>query len=203
MAIISSAYAAQEASQETNSAEGGAEHAGAAGTLANGGAHKSAFAPFETSNFAPQLVWLVLIFGVLYLLMSRLALPRVATILSTRETKIGADLDAARELQAKAQAADAENNATLRTKKEEAQTIGREAQQKIAAEVGALRSSAERKFAEEIAAAEARIAAEKARAMTSVEGIATEAAAAIVAKLTGAKVDGAKLSAAYRDATTH
>jgi hypothetical protein len=39
--------------------------------------------------------------------------------------------------------------------------------------------------------------------MTSVEGIATEAAAAIVAKLTGAQVDGAKLSAAYRDATTH
>ena len=114
-----------------------------------------------------------------------------------------ADLDAARDSQAKAQAADAQNNATLRTKKEEAQTIGREAQQKIAAEVGALRSSAEKKFAEEIAAAEARIGAEKARAMTSVEGIATEAAAAIVAKLTGAKVDGAKLSAAYRDATTH
>ena len=189
MAIISSAYAAQEASQEINPAEGGAENAGAAGSLAHGGVQKGAFPPFDTSNFAPQLVWLVLIFGVLYLLMSRLALPRVATILSTRETTIGADLDAARESQAKAQAADAQNNATLRTKKEEAQTIGREAQQKIAAEVGALRSSAEKKFAEEIAAAEARIAA--------------EAAAAIVAKLTGAQVDGAKLSAAYRDATTH
>jgi F-type H+-transporting ATPase subunit b len=96
MAIISSAYAAQEASQETNSAEGGAESAGAAGSLAHGGVQKGAFPPFDTSNFAPQLVWLVLIFGVLYLLMSRLALPRVATILSTRETTIGADLDAAR-----------------------------------------------------------------------------------------------------------
>jgi|GEM_PF-5345005 len=130
MAIISSAYAAQEASQEINPAEGGAENAGAAGSLAHGGVQKGAFPPFDTSNFAPQLVWLVLIFGVLYLLMSRLALPRVATILSTRETTIGADLDAARESQAKAQAADAQNNATLRTKKEEAQTIGREAQQK-------------------------------------------------------------------------
>jgi F-type H+-transporting ATPase subunit b len=203
MAIISSAYAAQEAPQETNSTESGVENAGAAGTLAHGDPHKGGFPPFDTSNFAPQLIWLVLIFGVLYLLMSRLALPRVATILSTRQTTIGADLDAARDSQAKAQAADAQNSATLRTKKEEAQSIGREAQQKIAAEVGALRSSAETKFAEEIAAAEARIAAEKARAMTSVEGIATEAAAAIVAKLTGAQVDGAKLSAAYRDATTH
>ena len=203
MAIISSAYAAQEASQETNSAEGGAENAGAAGSLAHGGVQKGAFPPFDTSNFAPQLVWLVLIFGVLYLLMSRLALPRVATILSTRATTIDADLDAARESQAKAQAADAQNSATLRAKREEAQTIGREAQQKIAAEVGALRAATEKKFAEEISAAEARIAAEKARAMTSVESIATEAAAAIVAKLTGVQVDGATLSAAYRDAKTH
>jgi len=203
MAIISSAYAAQEASQETNSAEGGAEHVDAAGSLAHGGAHESAFPPFETSNFAPQLVWLALIFGVLYLLMSRLALPRVATILSKRETTIGSDLDAARELQGKAQAADAQNNATLQAKKDEAQTIGREAQQKIAAEVGALRSAAEKKFAEEIAAAEARIAAEKTEALTHVESIATDAAASIVAKLTGAQVDKATLSAAYRNATAH
>jgi F-type H+-transporting ATPase subunit b len=200
MAIISSAYAAQDASQETNPAEGGAENAGAAGSLAHGGAHESAFPPFDATNFAPQLIWLILIFGVLYLLMSRLALPRVAKILSTRETTIGADLDAARELQSKAQAADGQNNATLRAKKDEAQAIGREAQEKIAAEIGASRTVAEKKFAEEIAAAEARIAAEKTRAMANVEGIATEAAAAIIAKLTGAQVDGAKLSAAYRDA---
>ncbi|MGA8170078.1 MAG: ATPase [Methylocystis sp.] len=195
MAIISSAYAAQEASQETTSGEGES-----AGSLAHGGAHEQGFPPFQTSNFAPQLVWLVLIFGVLYLLMSRLALPRVAKILSTRETTIGSDLDAARELQTKAQAADARNNNTLRTKKDEAQAIGRDAQEKTAAEVGALRSAAEKKFGEQIAAAEARIAAEKAQALTHVESIATEAAASIVAKLTGAQVDAATLTAAYRNA---
>jgi F-type H+-transporting ATPase subunit b len=203
MAIISSAYAAQEASQETNSAEGDTENASAAGSLAHGGVHRGAFPPFDTSNFAPQLIWLVLIFGVLYLLMSRLALPRVATILSTRATTIGADLDAARELQAKAQSADAQNNGTLKAKKDEAQAIGREAQAKIAAEVGVLRSSAEKKFAEQIAAAEARIAAEKAQALTRVESIATAAAASIVAKLTGVQVDSATVSAAYRNAATH
>ena len=177
-------------------------HAGATGSLEHGGAHESAFPPFETSNFAPQLVWLALIFGLLYLLMSRLALPRVATILSTRETTIAADLDAARELQTKAQAADAQNSTTLKAKKDEAQSIGREAQQRIAAELGALRAASEKKFAEEIAAAEARIAAEKAQALTHVESIATEAAASIIAKLTGTRVDGSILSAAYRNVAT-
>ena len=199
--MISSALA-QEAPQETHPAEGGS-HAGAAGTLEHGGAHESAFPPFESSNFAPQLVWLVLVFGVLYLLMSRLALPRVASILSNRETTIGADLDAARESQAKAQAAAQHNDATLRAKKDEAQAIGREAQAKIAAEVAALRAGAEQKFAQELAASEARIAAEKAERLTHVESIAREAAAAIVAKLTGVEVDGATLAAASQKLAAH
>ncbi len=199
MAIISSALAAQEAKQD-HAAESGAEQAGAAGSLAHGGAHEGgAFPPFETSNFAPQLVWLVLVFGVLYVLMSRLALPRIAAILATRENTISSNLDAARDLQVKAQAADAENNATLRSKKDEAQAIGREGQQRIAVEIGALRSSAEKKFSEELAAAEARIAAEKTEALTHVESLAKEAAASIIAKLTGAQVDAKTLTAAHRD----
>lgn len=193
--MISSAYA-QEAPQEIHPA-------GEAGSLAHGGAHESAFPPFETSNFAPQLVWLALVFGLLYLLMSRFALPRVASILSTRESTIGADLDAAREMQTKAQAADAHNTATLQAKKAEAQSIGREAQAKIAADVAALRASAEQKFAAEVAAAEARIAAQKAEAMKEVENIATEAAIGIVTKLTGIKVDAATIAATRSAATTH
>ncbi len=195
--MISSAYA-QEALQETHSAE----EAGAAGSLAHGGAHESAFPPFDASTFAPQLVWLALVFGLLYVLMSRFALPRVASILRTREAAIGADLDAAREMQAKAQTADAHNSATLQAKKAEAQTIGREAQAKIAAEVGALRAAAEQKFTSEIAAAEARIAAQKAEAMKEVESIATAAAADIVAKLTGVTVDAGTIAAALRNTAT-
>jgi F-type H+-transporting ATPase subunit b len=201
MAIISSAVAAEEATHENHAAAGGEEHEGAAGTLAPGGAHHEggAFPPFETSNFEHQLVWLVLVFGALYLLMSRIALPRVAGILAHRENTIGSNLDAARELQAKAHAADAENNATLRAKKEEAQAIGRDGQEKIGAEVGALRANAEKKFAEEIAASEARIAAEKAEALSHVENLAKDAASAIIAKLTGAHVDANIIAAAYRD----
>ncbi|QGM47704.1 ATPase [Methylocystis heyeri] len=200
MAIISSAVAAEEATHENHAVAGDEEHAGAAGTLAHGGAHEGgAFPPFETANFEHQLVWLVLVFGLLYVLMSRIALPRIAGILAHRENTIGSNLDAARELQAKAHAADAQNNATLRAKKEEAQAIGREGQEKIGAEVGALRANAEKKFAEELAAAESRIAAEKAEALSHVESLAKDAAAAIIAKLTGAHVDANVIAAAYRD----
>jgi F-type H+-transporting ATPase subunit b len=160
--------------------------------------HEGGFPPFQTENFAPQLIWLVLIFGVLYVLMSRIALPRVGGIIENRDAKISGDLDAARELQAKAQAAAAANDENLRLRREEAQGIGRDAQQKIAAETAAQRTRAEAEAAEKIRAAEARITSAKAQALANVETIAVDAAGSILEKLTGAKVDASTLASAYQ-----
>jgi F-type H+-transporting ATPase subunit b len=190
MAIISSAHAA-ETEQETH------ESVGAPGGEAH---HEGAFPPFQSENFAPQLVWLVLIFGFLYLMMSRIALPRVGGIIENRDAKIAADLDASRDMQAKAQAAAAANDENLRLRREEAQTIGREAQQKIANETAAQRTRAESEAAEKIRAAEARIASAKNAALGNVEQIALDAAASIVEKLTGVPADRSRLADEYRAA---
>ncbi len=189
MAIISSAHAA-EAEQETTH-----ESVGAPGGEAH---HEGGFPPFQTENFAPQLAWLIVIFGGLYLMMSRIALPRVGGIIENREAKIAADLDASREMQAKAQAAAAANEANLRQRREEAQAIGREASQKIADETAAQRARAESEAAEKIRAAEARIADAKKAALSNVEGVAVDAAAAIIEKLTGASADRSRLTAEYQ-----
>ena len=187
MAIISSAFAEEAATTQaqTSQAHGGGAHEG------------GAFPPFEMQNFAPQLVWLALIFGVLYVLMSRVALPRVGRILSDRDARIAADLDASREMQTKAQAAALANDETLRMKREEARAIGRSAQESISTESAARRDQEEKKFKSRLDEADTRIAADKARALANVEQIATDAAAAIVRKLTGGDVDPATLAAEY------
>jgi len=64
MAIISSAFAA-EGEQETHESVGAGE-----------AHHEGAFPPFQTENFAPQIFWLVVIFGLLYVLMSHRAAAR-------------------------------------------------------------------------------------------------------------------------------
>ncbi|WP_363349869.1 ATPase [Methylocystis echinoides] len=191
MAIISPAYAA-EAEQET---QGTHESVGAPGGEAH---HEGVFPPFQTENFAPQLIWLVLIFGVLYILMSRIALPRVGGIIETRDAKIAADLDASRDMQSKAQAAAQANDEHLRRRREEAQAIGREAQQKIANEAAAQRTRAEADAAEKIRAAEERIGAAKTAALANVEQIALDAAASIIEKLTGVPAERDRLAAEYQ-----
>src|ERR1700726_3580722 len=75
---------------------GGAKGA-AAHTEADGG-HKAPFPPFEKSTFASQLVSLLIAFVALYLIVSRIALPRVGSLLDERQNAIDGDLAQAQKL---------------------------------------------------------------------------------------------------------
>jgi F-type H+-transporting ATPase subunit b len=179
-------------------AESGAPAAATHGTVTHGGKEGADFPPFDTANFAPQIFWLALIFGLLYVLMSRVALPRVASILHERQSKISSDLDASREFQTKAEAAAAENEEKLRATRAQAQSIGREAQQQAAAQTAARRAASEQEFAAKLAASDRQIADAKTKALTNVENIAVDAAASILEKLTDRRIDPAVLAEEFR-----
>lgn len=175
----------------------GATHAG---TQAPGGGHEGAFPPFDTEHFSSQLIWLALIFGALYFLMSRVALPRVAGILKDRGAKISGDLDTAKTAQAKAEAAGSDLEKTLAEAKAKAQGLGQEAHAKLAAESEAKRKTLEGELNAKLAAAEAQIADTKAKAMSNVDTIAKDTAAAIVEHITGKPADPQKIAAAFANA---
>src|ERR1700730_15936996 len=66
-------------------------------TEADGG-HGGAFPPFDSSTFASQLVSLLIAFVALYLIVSRIALPRVGSVIDERQNKIEGDLADAQKL---------------------------------------------------------------------------------------------------------
>src|SRR5438067_5584760 len=87
------------------------------------GEHGRGFPPFESQHFASQLFWLALIFIILYVVMARVALPRVASILEDRRRRIDADLQEAQRLKRESDAAVAAHEKALSDARARAQTL--------------------------------------------------------------------------------
>ncbi len=155
------------------------------------------FPPFDAHNFVPQIVWLVIIFGALYWLMSHIALPRVRSILEARQARIGGDLAEAARMQEQATAASAAYDATLNDAKTRAQALAQETHDKLRTEMEAKRHALDADLNRKLAAAEDQIAETKTRAMANVEGIAREAASVIIEHLTGKPANPDSLNAAF------
>ena len=155
-------------------------------TEAHGGEHESGvFPPFDPATFPSQLLWLAITFGALYLLMSKIALPRIGGILENRKAIMDADLAAADASRQKTDAAIAAYEAALAAAKAKAQGIANESREAIQADLAAKRSAVETDLTAKVSAAEARIMATKTEALTHVDEIATETAQTVVSQLVG------------------
>ena len=157
------------------------------------------FPPFDASTFAGQLFWLAVTFGLTYILMSRIALPRVAEIIADRRAKIESDLNLAAQAQKSAEDAAKAFEANIAQAKANAQGIAQSARDAASKEADARRHQVETDLSAKMMKAEQTIAATKAKAMANVEGIASDAAAAIVERLTGAVPKAADVAGALAD----
>jgi F-type H+-transporting ATPase subunit b len=158
-------------------------------TEADGG-HGGAFPPFDSSTFASQLVSLAIAFVALYLIVSRIALPRVGSVLDARQNAIEGDLSEAQKLKDASDAALKAYEDELAAARARAQAIGAETREKLNAAAELERKSLEEKLSQKLGEAEKTIASTREAAMRNVRGIATDAAAAIVQRLTGMLPDG-------------
>jgi F-type H+-transporting ATPase subunit b len=174
---------------EEHAAEG--EHAapadahGATGTHASTEAHSEVFPPFDPASFGGQLLWLAITFAALYFLMSRVALPRIGSILETRRTRIEGDLKEAERLRQETEKAAAAYEAALAEARKNAHGIAEETRAGIKADIDGRRADVEATLSKRVSEAEARIQADKDAALANVGGIAAETAQALVAKISG------------------
>ena len=152
------------------------------------GAHAKVFPPLDPGTFAPQLVWLALSLGLLYLLLKRVALPRVGEVIEERADRVRRDLQQAEKLKADTEAALANYEQALSEARAKANATAKGMRDKLTAEVDKERAKVEAAIAAKLAEAERRIAETKTRALTSVGDIAGEVAGAIVSRLIGKEV---------------
>lgn len=155
-------------------------------TTAHEAAHEDVgFPPFKTETYGSQLFWLVITFGTLYLLLSRLVLPRLTGIIENRRRIIAGDLDEAAALKTQAEQAGLAYEKSLADAKARAQALAQETRNTLTAGTEAKRKVLEADLAKRLAEADAAIAATKTQAMSHVRSVAAEAATAIVERLTG------------------
>ena len=152
------------------------------------------------TDFAPQLVWLVISFVALYVLMSRVALPRISSVLEERQNRIVDDLERAEEMRREAEASlDAYESSMT-----DARNRARELTQAIRGETGD--KSAEKldelaaELARNVSDAEQQILARRDEALANIQQIAGEAASAAMDRLIGVTPDEAMVGTAIERA---
>jgi len=164
-------------------------------TEAEGG-HKAPFPPFQKDTFASQLVSLVIAFVALYLIVSKIALPRVGSVIDARQNAIDGDLAEAQKLKDASDTALKSYESELAAARSRAQAIGAETRETLNAASETERKTLEQRLSVKLAEAEKTIAATRESAMSNVRGIAADAAAAIVQQLTGVSPDGNAVNSA-------
>lgn len=163
------------------------------------GAAEAAAAPgmpqLDFATFPNQIFWLVVTLVVIYLVLSKVALPRIAGVLAERQGTITGDIAAAEELKAKAAEAEAAYQQALAEARAEAGRIAAAAKAEMQGEVARAIEKAEAEIAARTAEGEERIAEIRAGAAEAVRVVARDAAREVVAAL-GIEVDGARVDAA-------
>jgi F-type H+-transporting ATPase subunit b len=177
-------------------AEGHGEAKGATAHTEAEGGHKAPFPPFQTETFASQLVSLAIAFAALYLIVSRIALPRVGGVLDERQKAIEGDVAEAQQMKEASDAALKAYETELASARARAQAIGAETREKLNAASEAERKRLDERLSHKLAEAEKTVASTREAAMRNVRGIAADAAAAIVQRLTGVLPDGKSVESA-------
>jgi F-type H+-transporting ATPase subunit b len=177
-------------------AEGHGDAKGATAHTEAEGGHKAPFPPFQKDTFASQLVSLLIAFVALYLIVSKIALPRVGGVLDARQNAIDGDLTEAQKLKDASDDALKAYEAELASARSRAQAISAETRDRLNAASEAERKTLEEALSVKLAEAEKTIASTREAAMRNVRGIAADAAGAIVQRLTGLVPDGKSVESA-------
>ena len=138
-----------------------------------------------TAVLAGLIFWLAVTFVVLYLIMSKVALPRIAEVLEERQERIADDIETAERLRSEAAAVQAEYEQALADARGKAQELFRETNDALAKEHAEAEAEAAKKVARKTKTAETRIDKQRAEALESLRTVASETAAAATAKLIG------------------
>jgi F-type H+-transporting ATPase subunit b len=152
----------------------------------------------QTEHWAGQIVWLLIIFGVLFLLLGKMFAPRLRKVIDARSSTIAEDLANARAIRDEAEAQAKQASTETMAAQAQARKMATDARSKAQAELTAAQAAEDIRLNALLAESEARIRGARDSALAHVSDIASETASALVEKLTGKPPTTAALKAALK-----
>ena len=146
-----------------------------------------------------QIFWLTLTFGVLYLVLSKLILPKISANLELRKSQIQENIEAAEKQREDSDSKVKEYDSIILKSKLDAQNIFKEARNKVIKDINSKKEALDKQLDEEIRKAEQEIALLKKSAPEKINKIAIETSSELVKKLIGAEVNKSSISAIVDD----
>jgi F-type H+-transporting ATPase subunit b len=146
------------------------------------------FPPFKTDTYPSQLFWLAISFCFLFVVLWRIAGPRINAAITGRRNTINAAINDAATARTDAEAAQGAYEDALARARARANALAEETRSRLSAEIAHAKAEADAQAHEAMTAADARIAATRESAKSAVTAAARDAAIAIVERLTGDKV---------------
>ncbi len=166
--------------------------------MADNGGNGAGMPQLDFSTFPNQILWLVVTLVVIYLILSRVALPRIGSVLAERAGTISNDIAAAETYRQQAAEAEAAYNRALEEARAAAHKVIEEARADIQADLDEAIARADAEIAARTAESEEKIAAIRESANEAVARVAEDAALEIVSTF-GASADKATVSAAVAE----
>lgn len=152
-------------------------------------AEKSGMPQLDIAWFSSQIFWLIVTFAFLYLLLSRSVLPRIHTVMESRQNKITHDIDRAEQLRNEAEEARETYERALKDSRAKAQSLITESAALMEKSSNARHAELDKKLNKQLAEAEAGIATAKSDALAKLAPVSKELTQHIVEKLTGQKLN--------------
>ena len=153
----------------------------------------------DPTTFVPQLFWLIVTFVLLYLIMWKIAIPRIGDVLQDRQKRIDSDLEKAEELKKEAQTVRQAYEKLVTNGTTKAQETIRTAREKAAAEALAQHASLTEKLAAETTEAENRINTAKEQALANIRTVAVEATQLAASKFTDQEISTTEIETAVSE----
>ena len=146
-----------------------------------------------------QIFWLTLTFGILYLVLSKLILPKISANLESRKSQILENIEAAEKQREDSEKKLKEYEEIISKSKLDAKTIFNQAREKVLKDINAKREVLDKQIDDEILNAEDEIKTFRESAPDKINKIAIETSSELIQKLIGAEVNNSSISAIVDD----